>query len=265
MRQPGAANGNSGVSPVGIRFSLRQLFLWIFCIGTALGFLVALLGALQTARRTAIASAAQSPLNQLQLALLNYHDTYGRFPPASITDESGAPMHSWRVLILPYVEEQALYDAYDFSEPWDGPNNSKLANQMPRIFHSPSEPKSTAFTNIVAITGPGTAFPGYTSTTLSDFVDGPENTILLTEIANSKLPWLRPSDIDTRSTFDTTDRQALRISAASWRNPYVVFADRIDAYSVRPNMAPEALKALTTIAGGEPFTRSRLIDEGYLE
>lgn len=265
MRVSSAANGSSGAPPARIRFSLRELFLWIFCISVVLAVIVALAGAVQSARRAAIASTAQGPLNQLQLALQCYHDTHGRFPPAFITDENGVPMHSWRVLILPYVEEQALYDAYDFSEPWDGPNNSMLANQMPRIFHSPSEPMSTAFTNIVAITGPGTAFPGNTSTTLSDFVDGPENTILLTEIANSKVPWLRPSDIDTRSTFDTHDPQTLRMSAARWRSPYVVFADRIQTYSVRPNTPPEALKALTTIAGGERRTRSQLVDQGYLD
>jgi hypothetical protein len=265
MRVSSAANGNSGAPAVRIRFSLRQLFVWIFCISVVLAVVVALAGALQSARRAAIASAAQGPLNQLQLALQCYHDTHGRFPPAFITDEDGVPMHSWRVLILPYVEKQALYDAYDFAEPWDGPNNSMLANHMPQVFHSPSEPKSTAFTNIVAITGPGTAFPGNTSTTLADFVDGPENTILLTEIANSKVPWLRPRDIDIRSTFDAHAPETLRISAARWRSPYVVFADRIKAYCVRRNTPPEAFKALTTIAGGERCTRSQLVDQGYLD
>jgi len=265
MRSHGVKNRASESHPTGIRFSLRQLFFWIFCIAVVLAVLVALADAVRNARRAAIATAAQGPLNQLQLALLNYHDTHGQFPPAYISDESGTPIHSWRVLILPYVEKRALYDAYDFSEPWDGPNNSKLANEMPRIFHSPSEQESKTFTNIVAITGPGTAFPGSTSTTLSDFVDGPENTILLTEITNSKVPWLQPRDIDSRSTSMINDPDALSISSAPWRRPYVVFGDQIRAYGVRRNIPPDALKALTTIAGRERITRSRLLNQGHLE
>jgi hypothetical protein len=237
----------------------------MFCIGAASAVLVALADAVRNARRAAIAAMAQGPLNQLQLALLDYHHTYGQFPPAYIADESGTPIHSWRVLILPYVEQRGLYDAYNFSEPWNGPNNSKLASEMPRIFRSPSEQESKAFTNIVTITGPGTAFPGSASTTLSDFVDGPENTILLAEITNSTVPWLQPRDIDARSSSLINDPHTLSISAVPWRRPYVVFADQIRAYGVNRNIPTQALRALTTIAGREPITRSRLLDEGHLE
>jgi translation elongation factor EF-Tu-like GTPase len=60
------------------------------------------------------------------LAVANYHETYGCFPPAYVADRDGKPMHSWRVLILPFLEQQELYHAYNFAEPWDGPNNRKL-------------------------------------------------------------------------------------------------------------------------------------------
>ena len=55
-----------------------------------------------------------------------YEDEHGCFPPAYVADASGRPMHSWRVLILPYLDQQQLYDQYDFSEPWNGPNNQQL-------------------------------------------------------------------------------------------------------------------------------------------
>ncbi|MBL7042701.1 MAG: hypothetical protein ISR77_28960 [Pirellulaceae bacterium] len=93
----------------------------------------------------------------------------------------------------------------------------------------------------------------------------PENTILLTEITNSKVPWLQPRDIDSRSTSMINDPDALSISSAPWRRPYVVFGDQIRAYGVRRNIPPDALKALTTIAGREPITRSRLLNQGHLE
>ena len=72
-------------------------------------------------------SDCQGRLRQIALALQCYHDVYKSFPPAYVADETGKPMHSWRVLILPFLEQKALYDQYRFDEPWDGPNNGKLA------------------------------------------------------------------------------------------------------------------------------------------
>lgn len=227
-----------------------------------LGFLV------REARRAAIRMASHSPLNQLLLALHNYHDLHGQFPPAYLADENGKPMHSWRVLVLPFVEAHELYDAYDFSEPWDGPNNSQLAYRMPRTFGSASEPPSNAYTNVVLITGPGTAFPGAESTRLSDFTDGTSNTILVTETSDSTIPWMAPRDIEVVDGIvplgPTGDPDRPGISAVAWRHPLVVFADSIRAYRLSYEIPPESLRALTTIAGGEPITRDALVEQGYL-
>lgn len=59
-------------------------------------------------------------------------------------------MHSWRVLILPYIGEDALYNTYKFDEPWDGPNNIKLLNQIPRLYACPSTPSSRAVARLPA-------------------------------------------------------------------------------------------------------------------
>lgn len=151
------------------------------------GMVTGLFPLIQTAREAAVAPAAQCPLNQFQLALRNYHQTYGCFPPAYIADEQGRPMHSWRVLLLPFFECQDLYAEYRFDELWDGPNNRKLADKMPQIYHILSEPPSTSMTNVVVIVGPETAFPGSKSTRDEEFRDGLDNTILLTEIAGSAI------------------------------------------------------------------------------
>jgi uncharacterized protein DUF1559 len=68
------------------------------------------------------------------VAVATYHDTYGTLPPAYIADAEGKPLHSWRVLLLPFLEQRELYEQYDFDEPWDGPNNRKLLAQRPSVF-----------------------------------------------------------------------------------------------------------------------------------
>src|SRR5207248_2869881 len=91
-----------------------------------IGGLVGVLGrAMLQAREEARASQCLC-IKQIGLALLNYHDTYGSFPPAYVADATGKPIHSWRVLILPFMEQSSLYNAYSMAEPWDGPNNRKL-------------------------------------------------------------------------------------------------------------------------------------------
>jgi hypothetical protein len=210
--------------------------------------------AIQEARNAAIACSCQSRLNQLQFALTNYHEVHGHYPPAYIADKDGKPMHSWRVLILPFMEYEALYKEYDFNEPWNGPHNSKLADKMPESFHMPSEPSSTCMTNIVAITGPGTAFPGPRSTRKEEFTDGLDKTILLAEITDSNINWLEPRDLNVEEmSFVANDRSKPSISSSRQKGPYVVFADSIHTHWISPSLSPETLKALTTISGGEPI------------
>jgi hypothetical protein len=79
-------------------------------------------------------------LKQIAMALHCYHQQYGMLPPAYLADATGRPMHSWRVLLLPFLEAQSLYDQYDFREPWNGPNNSKLLTKMPYFYSCPSQP-----------------------------------------------------------------------------------------------------------------------------
>lgn len=247
------------------RFTLRRLFVWVSLSCVLLACLSGLGRLVQQAQRAALSSAAQSPLNQLQLAFQNYHAVHGHFPPAYILGSDGQPWHSWRVLILPYLEEQATFDAYRFDEPWNGPHNGLLANQMPSIYGSPTEPPSRSCTNFAAITGPGTAFPGQDSTSLAEFRDGPENTLLLAEIGKSQLCWLEPRDLPVGKSVNKNDRPALTISAVAWRRPYVVFADRTTAYGLSPSIPPQTVHALATIAGGEPVTRAQLQADGMLK
>ena len=85
--------------------------------------------AVNSVREAARRSACLNHVRQLALALLNYESAYAKLPPAFQADANGKPMHSWRVLILPFIEKNPLYDAYDFEESWDGPNNKLLAQR----------------------------------------------------------------------------------------------------------------------------------------
>ena len=137
-------------------------------------------------------------LKQIGIALQNYHDTYKSFPPAYIADKSGRPMHSWRVLLLPFMEHQRLYAQYRFDEPWDGPNNRLLASQMPEIYRCPSDADAADFeTSYLAIVGPETMWPGAKALDMADIKDGASNTVAVVESHNSGIHWMEPRDLHT--------------------------------------------------------------------
>jgi type II secretory pathway pseudopilin PulG len=163
------------------------------------GILAALLlPAVQSAREAARRTQCMNNLKQIGLALHTYHDEYNTFPPAYVADAGGKPMHSWRVLILPYLEERALYNEYDFSEPWDGPNNSRLLARMPRVFACPSDSSSTASTttDYAGVLGEHCVFRGTQPVRMADISDGTSNTLLVGEAAGARIPWMKPADIN---------------------------------------------------------------------
>ena len=232
---------------------------WPFILMILLFAWVWLSGAINQAREAARATTCRGNFSQIQIAFLNYHETYGSFPPAYLTDDDGKPMHSWRVLILPFIDQIDVYEKYDFNEPWDGLNNRQLANSINNMrFRCPSSSldKNSPLTEYVVIVGPQTAFPGSRSTSLNDMTDGPENSITLVEITNSDIHWMEPRDLSFEEmSFVVNDPSKPSISSPHWRGPAVVFADKITAYRLDESLRPETLKALTTIAGGEPVTR----------
>src|SRR5262245_44041648 len=133
-------------------------------------------------------------LKQIGLALQNYHDVYQSLPPAYIADRKGRPMHSWRVLILPFIEQKALYDRYNFNEPWNGPNNSKLHNEIVHVFSCPSRPdkQPRTETSYVAVVGPQTMWPDDKTVGMAAALDGTSNSIMVVEVANSGIHWMEP-------------------------------------------------------------------------
>ena len=132
-----------------------------------------LLPAINAAREAARGARCTNKLMQIGLAMHSYQDSYGSFPPAYVADEDGKPMHSWRVLLLPYLERSDLYEMYNFDEPWDSPGNRALANMTPNIYACLSSGDGTTNqTSYVMIVGANTISDGPTGRKESDIKDG---------------------------------------------------------------------------------------------
>jgi prepilin-type processing-associated H-X9-DG protein len=156
-----------------------------------------MLPAVQQAREAARRSQCKNHLKQIGLALHNYHEVYRSFPPAYVPDENGKPMHSWRVLILPFLEQKPLYDAYDFSEPWDSDTNIWLQDRMPPQFRCPSDDAPlSSYTNYAVVSGAGCIFDGDKSARFRDVLDGTSNTLMVGEVSELWIPWTKPEDVD---------------------------------------------------------------------
>lgn len=155
------------------------------------------LPAVQQAREAARRTECKNNLKQIGLAIHQYETLHGCYPPAYLTDRNGTPLHSWRVLILPQLGEMSLYNAYNFSEPWDGPNNRQLLAKRPVVYACASDAKLDAnTTSYAAVFGDDCMFRKGAPTRTRDMVDGTTNTIVVAEAASANIPWTKPEDVD---------------------------------------------------------------------
>jgi hypothetical protein len=133
------------------------------------------------------------------MALMSYSATHHRLPPAAVCGEDGKPLYSWRVMILPFIEEDELYKDFHLDEPWDSPHNIKLVERMPRLYALP--PRVAArnrvpdgYTVCHVFVGRNAAFEGKDGLRMSDFTDGLSDTILVIE-AGEPVPWTKPEEL----------------------------------------------------------------------
>ncbi|HVK11607.1 MAG TPA: DUF1559 domain-containing protein [Gemmataceae bacterium] len=208
---------------------------------------------------TTILEAVQSPtgppaerirsannLKQLMLALHNYHDTYERFP-ADVTGKDGKPLLSWRVLILPYIDQADLFRQFKLDEPWDSPHNRPLAVKMPKTFRSPRQAEALRDrTTYLAPLGKGLMWDDPKGVKMTQVSDGTSNTIALVEADDERaVIWSKPEDI----TIDPKN-PVVGLLGHYGDGFHAAVADGSVRF-VKKAIAPDVLWALFTRAGGE--------------
>ena len=220
-------------------------------------------------REAVVQNRCTNNLKAIALAMYAYHDEFGCLPPAYIPDENGRPKHSWRVLILPYLDKtgfadpgelKQLYESYDFAEPWDGPHNRKLAHRMPLVYGCRNDPgRRASNTCYLVISGKRTAFPGSRSTKLDDIHDGTDKTILAVEAGNFGIDWMEPKDYPIEElTFRRGQALGRRIGGDHLGGANAGFADGSVHFLKESKVSDDMFKALATIGGREEIDEDRL-------
>jgi type II secretory pathway pseudopilin PulG len=163
--------------------------------GVAVGLM---LPAVQAARDAARRSAASNNLKQIALAMLNYESARKRLPSPAICDNTGKPLLSWRVAILPFLDESNLYQQFRRDEPWDSEHNKKLLLKMPPSYRNPDAVLAEGHTVYMLPVGENTLFPSAdTGPKLIDIRDGTSKTLLAVETtADRAVPWTKPDDFE---------------------------------------------------------------------
>jgi hypothetical protein len=194
-------------------------------------------------------------LKQIGIAFHNFHDVMGAMPASAIYSKANKPLLSWRVAILPYIEEQPLYKEFKLDEPWDSKHNKKLLDRMPKIYAPtiqgrPAKPNTTYYQ---VFTGNGAPFDPRTiraaglltlGPRLTNFTDGTSNTILVAE-GKTPVPWTKPDDL----AYDAA--KALPKLGGLFREGFHITMADGSVRFIGQKINPVTLRALITPNGGE--------------
>jgi prepilin-type processing-associated H-X9-DG protein len=214
-----------------------------------------LLPATRSARPAARRAYCVNNLKQIALAVHHYERAYGALPPAFTVDAQGRPLHSWRTLILPYLEQVRLYQSIDLSKPWYDPANARALETAPPVFRCPEStaPKNT--TTYLASVGPNSCLLPRVPRRLADVTDPHEQTLMVFEAGEDRaVPWMAPADADELLVVSLRTTTSLHHQGGT----HASFVDGSVKF-LKPSTSASVLRALITIAGGDNET----IIEGY--
>ncbi len=212
------------------------------------GFLIAmLLPATQSAREAARRAQCVNNLKQIALAFHNHHSANNALPMPAITDKDGKPLLSWRVAILPYLEQQELYNKFKLDEPWDSPNNKPLIKEMPQVYLCPSRRSPEAGTTTYRVfVGNGALFEEGQSMGFQNVTDGTSNTVMVVE-SKDAVPWSKPDELK----FDPEAKPSLQGAGSPHPGGFnTAFADGSVRF-LKNSVALQVWKALITRGSGE--------------
>jgi prepilin-type processing-associated H-X9-DG protein len=225
--------------------------LWIVCIALTL---LAFISQSTVYGQADARKKSVNNLKQLALAMINYADANGgTMPPATVYSKDGKALYSWRVLLLPYLEEGELYKQFKLDEPWDSENNKPLLEKMPAIFApvaGATKEKNVTFYQVVV--GKGAAFEDKQKIRFpASFTDGTSNTIMIVEGAEAA-PWSKPADV----VFDP-DKALPKFGGMFKEGFNVAFADG-SVHFIGNKADKDTLKAAITRNGGEVIDIDKL-------
>jgi Protein of unknown function (DUF1559) len=210
-----------------------------------------MLPAVQKVREAAGRAQGSNNLKQLGLAMHNYHDVNGKMA-SNIYDKNGKPILSWRVHMLPYIEQDNLYRQFKLDEPWDSDNNKRLIESMPKVYMvpnaKPTKPGTTFYQGFTCAKGtsPRSFFiddpKGRTS--FAQITDGTSNSLMIVEAAEAVV-WTKPDDL----VYDPK-KDLPKLGGHSANGFNALFGDGSVRF-IRDMVDKMTLKALVTIDGGE--------------
>lgn len=249
LKVPGDADGAVLCARVGVGIS-SAVFLTVFVSTCNPGS--------GDARRRVLGSN----MRQIAMALRQYEFFEGRLPPAVVRDPQGRPLYSWRVLILPYMDETLVSREFRLAEPWDSPHNRRLLGNMPRAFRRHHQDTSgQGMTPIEAVSGPGTAFEGdgqpfANPDGSSNFSDGLDRTLLLVE-AERSVPWTAPTEIEIGPARSMPSLGGIPARGGPWLaaegppSHFGAASADASAHFFPRSLGADKLRALSTRNGGE--------------
>lgn len=231
-----------------IRFRLVELLVVLGVIAILVGLLLpAQRGSREAGRRM----ACSNNLKQIALALHNYEREFGALPPAYTVDADGRPLHSWRTLILPYIEQKALYDRIDLSKPWDDPANRNAYDSNIQIYHCPNGSDQRGHTTYQAVVARGSCLQPGEPRLLKDVTDHHSLTLMVVEVdAEHAVHWMSPEDCSEELLINP----AKGANAPHPPQPAGGFNAACVDGTVRfvsSDTEPVALGSMTSIAGGD--------------
>jgi len=226
-----------------------SIFGTLMKVVAVLGVIVVFIGLLLPAPRVARESDRRiqcwNNLKPIMLGLRNYAEKYDVFPPAYTVDAAGKPMHSWRTLILPYVEQEELYKSIDLTKPWNDPVNSTAFKTQLNVYLCPSMGNFNNETTYRAMVGPNACFLPTKPRRLDEITDPHESTVAVIEgPVDQPVPWMAPIDAD-ESLF-----QSLTTTPGS-RHPGGANVGMVDGSVkfLKATCPADVRHALSTIAG----------------